>query len=234
MIKRYAASVSLLVGMAAGSACAQTDLGTHTLTITAELMTPNCSLAFPNGDSADLGTLTSRRVKTAPSAIDASALTYIRTASAFGDLVGPYTSDRAPITVRISCLDNPGYVLNSYARYGLQFGDSRQMLTGNVPGAATSGYLFSLNTGGAATRRNFGFALFVKDSRAYSFGGKNGLVKPGETIALIDGRSFYQNAGAGAYYADFEVSPGFFLGNLTRDVDGGNFSTELVVTLKFN
>lgn len=235
MFKNFVRYVAYLGFIATANVCAQQELGSLTLTISAELLTPNCDLEFPSGDSVDLGLLTSNHIANAPSAIDATALTYIRAKSAYGDLESPYQAGRAPIILRISCKDKVGNtIMPPFSKYSLTFGDIAQTLSGTLPGSASAGYGFKLTTGGTAVSRNLGFFAHIKDVRGSASGGKNGLVRPGEKVALIDGLSFYQAASSDAFVADFEVSPGVFWVNSDKSAEGGKFSTELIVTLKFN
>lgn len=234
MVKYFVYSVVWIGFIAAGNACAQTDLGTHTLKISAQLLTPNCSLEFPGGDSANLGTLSPSQIANAPAATDALALTYIRANSAHGELRSSYLSGTTPIILRISCKDKLGQnIFPGYWRYSLTFGDTAQMLTGNLPGAASAGYGYKLNTGGTTMRQNLAFMIHVKDLLGAAHGGKNALIKPGENTPL-DERSFTLNNTNDARIADFEISPGVFWVNSDKSTEGGKFDTELIVTLKFN
>ena len=173
MLKSFVRSIAGISFIAAANVCAQTDLGTHTLTISAELVSPHCSLDFRGGDSVDLRTLTPNQIANSPPTIDALALNYIHTYSAYGELEDSYQTATAPITLRISYPVGAGNAaLPSYSRYSLKFGDTAQSLPGTLGGAASAGYGIRMTNAGTATSQNLGFFVYIKDVRGSASGGK--------------------------------------------------------------
>ncbi|AWV44216.1 hypothetical protein CD201_06335 [Hafnia alvei] len=216
------------------SVFAEQVIGTQTLKISAELVTPNCSLEFPLGYTTDFGSLNIGEISAAPSEIDSSVLRYIRQKSAFGSIADEYKNATSPIRLIISCLSNSSFAMGDYSKYYISFGDLSQVLPGNIPGAASGGYVYKLNSGGDNTIKSLGIVLFVKDLLSSTHGGVNGLVKPGSKYNFIENYSFEKNSSGTAYEAMFDISPGLFWANINHVSDGGIFSTEMVVTLGFD
>jgi type 1 fimbria pilin len=213
---------------------AATDLGTHTLRISADLTSLNCTLETVSGQVINLGSMSSGIVRNAPSSLDDSALSYIYANSGYGDLASPYATSRSPIALQVRCKASSDPTLTLSSRYSLTFGGAPQALAGDLAGAAAAGFIYRLDAGGPNTRQNMGFALYVRDVSAGTATGiaKNGLVRPGEVVPIV---RFLNNPSISAdYVADFNVYPGFFWANSNRQTEGGDFSSEVVVTLSFN
>lgn len=209
-------------------------IGTQTLKISAELVTPNCSLEFPLGYSTDFGTMHPKQISFAPSDTNSNALSYIRKLSAFGSISDKYKQGIVPIKLKISCLSSGDFELSNFSKYYISFGDISQILQGDIPGAASNGYVYKLNYGGDNTKRSLGIVLYVNDSLASNMGGVDGLARPGKEYNFIDEYSFAKNASGNAYEALFNISPGLFWAKETPISEGGSFSTEITVTLGFN
>ncbi len=233
-IARAAMPVLVTGLLAAGTAGAATDLGTHVLRISAELTSLHCSLDVSSGQVVDLGTISPGALADAPGSVDSTALAFVLARSAFGDLAPAYAARQAPIALQVRCKApaDPSITLSS--RYALTFGSASQAVAGDLPGAAAGGFVYRLDTGGIQTRTSTGFVLYVRDVSAGIAAGpvKDALARPGEAVPVV--RFLNSPAVSADYVADFEVYPGFFWARSARAVEGGAFSTAVAVTLSFN